>query len=116
MEVKDSKVAELIALLPKSKIELDRTFEKQITVATDLLQCVICYQVPAEPHECQECNALFCYNCIDKLKPTGILVKKCPHCKLPFRFKKISKIFLSLFDEIEFKHECSTASPHPTSA
>ena len=37
MQVKDSKVAELIALLPKAKIELDRTFERQISVATDLL-------------------------------------------------------------------------------
>ena len=54
-----------------------------------------------------ECNALFCFNCIDKLRPTGILVKKCPHCKMAFRFKKISKVLLSLFNEISFIHDCA---------
>lgn len=95
--------------MPKVKIDLGDASSKSISIGTDILQCVICYQVPAEPHECAECNALFCYNCIAKLKPTGILIKKCPHCKLPFRFRKISKVFLSLFDNIEFRHDCSPA-------
>ena len=94
----DQTIESILNQLPKNKIELDKVSLPSISVATDILQCVICYQVPAEPHECVECNALFCINCIDRLKPTGILVKKCPHCKQPFRFKKISKVFLSLFN------------------
>mmetsp|Transcript_19432 Transcript_19432/g.29869 ORF Transcript_19432/g.29869 Transcript_19432/m.29869 type:complete len:108 (+) Transcript_19432:6-329(+) len=107
MKVKESQVQELLATLPKAKLELGRLFSTQIQVETKALQCVICYQIPAEPHECLECNAIFCFNCIDRLKPTGILVKKCPHCKMQFRFKKISKVFRGLFDHIEFQHDCT---------
>lgn len=114
MQVNDSKIQEILQTLPKAKIDLGNSSAKSIDIATDILQCVICYQIPAEPHECAECNALFCFNCLSKLKPTGILVKKCPHCKLPFRFRKISKVFMSLFDNIVFRHECNQkiASPN----
>ena len=97
---------EILTQLPKAKLQLDRQFSEQISVDTKCFQCVICYQIPADPHECMECNALFCINCIDKIKQQGILVKKCPHCKLQFRYKKISKLFHSLFDNIQFKHDC----------
>ncbi len=72
--------------LQQSDIYIDPTDKKSADVINDILtnfECLICKSIPIEPHECSNCEVIFCLKCIEdhKSHTFGRNSRKCPQCK-----------------------------------
>eukprot|EP00971_Amphidinium_carterae_P241854 4802168-Amphidinium_carterae.1 len=46
---------------------------------SDILRCLICYEVLLEPRECRNCDVACCLTCVTRCMEIS---RACPHCKV----------------------------------
>lgn len=69
--------------LNQSDVYIDPTDSKAGDVINDILtnfECLICRSIPIDPHECSNCEVIFCLKCIEdhKSHTAGRNSRKCP--------------------------------------
>jgi hypothetical protein len=69
--------------LNQSDVYVDPNDSKAEDVINDILtnfECLICKSIPIDPHECSNCEVIFCLKCIDDHKSltVGRNSRKCP--------------------------------------
>jgi TNF receptor-associated factor 4 len=66
-------------------------------ISEDMI-CIICQNIVRTPVLCQECNGLFCYQCINKWNSS---YPTCPACRKKFKEKNLPKNFLNIINKIK---------------
>ena len=78
---------------------------------SDLMQCLICMNMPVYPKECSECSKMVCDTCLIKYEKTrGRSMPVCMHCKTtnPKAFRDVqSKLLQDLIDKVHVGHKCT---------
>ena len=71
---------------------------------SELMQCLICMNMPVYPKECSECSKMVCDTCLIKYEKTrGRSMPVCMHCKTtnPKAFRDVqSKLLQDLIDKV----------------
>ena len=81
---------------------------------SDIIRCMICFQVPIYPKECSECSQIICETCLQRYEKTKTRNQPvCMHCKSEStNFKEVhSKVLLDIIDRVVVGHRCSKTGP-----
>ena len=78
---------------------------------SEILRCLICFNIPVYPKECGECSKIVCDTCLIKYEKTkGRHMPVCMHCKTEniSAFRDVnSKVLLDLIDLVKVGHRCT---------
>lgn len=72
-------------------------------------ECLICKAIPIDAQECDKCEVIFCYKCIEEYKTqmTRSKQNQCPQCRQTYTSKTLNKNVTKMTREkLQFRHQC----------
>jgi len=91
--------------ITKKKIEFSNLYlDEELVVdknnpINDFLLCKVCFSIVKDPKSCQECDEIFCGDCIKNFSKNN---NKCPNCRnAPFKEMKINKFNKIVLNELK---------------
>ena len=82
--------------IPEPEIKLctkDVANADDFSEVLETFNCMICFNIPIEPLECDKCDVIFCQKCVKKYRETASVSRsrKCPKCNMSFETRGMNK-------------------------
>lgn len=98
--------------LIKSEGEIDKEKSEEINHILDNYQCIICKYIPIEAVECNNCEVIFCQECIHEYKAHDQRDRRhrsnlCPLCKKKLETSELNDFVKEMtINKLLFVHRC----------